>query len=177
MTNPVGAVLGTYSFLPFGGTLSSSGSAPSAFQFVGAAGVMGQVNDLLVMRSRLYDSTTGSFTTPDPLGLRGVATNLYTYADNNPVQLTDPSGNCPFCPLLFALDAFVETVVVPAAVDFIVSNPELVAGAIAFATSFLGDTGLTPTGIGDFIGNFIGTLAQGKNPFEFAPSLSDIQGS
>ncbi|MER6142552.1 RHS repeat-associated core domain-containing protein [Streptomyces sparsogenes] len=42
-------------------------------------------------RQRLYDPTTGQFTTPDPLGYPD-AGNLYLYAHHNPVDLVDPTG-------------------------------------------------------------------------------------
>ncbi|GAA4174190.1 toxin C-terminal domain-containing protein [Gryllotalpicola koreensis] len=46
--------------------------------------------------ARLYDPTTGSFTTADPLlSVDSFASrNAYAYAGNNPVTDTDPSGEC-----------------------------------------------------------------------------------
>jgi RHS repeat-associated protein len=47
-------------------------------------------------RNRYYDATTGRFTQEDPIGLAG-GTNLYGYANGDPVGYSDPYGlkvNC-----------------------------------------------------------------------------------
>jgi len=53
--------------------------------------------------NRYYDPMIGRYITPDPLGLSETSRNLYTYADNDPVNHSDPLGlfyvamdsNCP----------------------------------------------------------------------------------
>ena len=47
-------------------------------------------------RARYYDPAVGRFTQRDPIGLRG-GMNPYAYTDNRPVNLIDPTGNCPMC--------------------------------------------------------------------------------
>jgi RHS repeat-associated protein len=42
--------------------------------------------------ARWYQPTWGQYTQPDPLGFAGSPTNLYAYANNDPLALIDPSG-------------------------------------------------------------------------------------
>jgi hypothetical protein len=43
-------------------------------------------------RARYYAPGVGCFVSEDPLGFAGGETNLYRYAQNNPANLTDPTG-------------------------------------------------------------------------------------
>ena len=92
LTGASGAVLDSYSYLPFGQVLKSSGSVDNPFTFVGQFGVSADGNGLYYMRNRWYDPQTGRFTKPDVLGLDGGDVNLYRYTSNNPVNEIDPSG-------------------------------------------------------------------------------------
>ena len=49
--------------------------------------------------ARDYNSALGRFDSEDPLAFAAHDTNLYRYVDNDPVDLTDPSGDSPFPPL------------------------------------------------------------------------------
>jgi RHS repeat-associated protein len=44
------------------------------------------------LRNRFYSPDIGRFLQPDPVGFDGDATNLYRYAENNPVTSSDPTG-------------------------------------------------------------------------------------
>lgn len=91
VTGPNAAASSSYSYLPFGDILKSSGSGAGNFQFSGAFGV-GQFDDnLSSMRARFYDPAIGRFVQADPLGTAADA-NLYRYAMNNPISNIDPSG-------------------------------------------------------------------------------------
>ncbi|MHB1558088.1 MAG: RHS repeat-associated core domain-containing protein, partial [Isosphaeraceae bacterium] len=85
--------LASYSYLPFGGLLSSSGGASNPFTFVGQYGVTSGAGGLDTMGARTYDPATGQFLTNDPTGLAGGDTNLRIYAGNSPLDLIDPSGD------------------------------------------------------------------------------------
>ncbi len=55
---------------------------------------------LVHMNGRVYDLVLARFLSPDPINtvpdyLQNY--NAYTYALNNPMRFTDPSGNCPWC--------------------------------------------------------------------------------
>src|SRR5262249_49973448 len=51
-----------------------------------------RVTGLQYNRARYYDSTTGRWTTQDPIGFDGGDSNLYRYVKNNPTNEVDPSG-------------------------------------------------------------------------------------
>ena len=46
-------------------------------------------------RARYYNPNSGRFLSEDPIGFVSGDTNLYRYVKNNPIALTDPSGNGP----------------------------------------------------------------------------------
>ncbi len=91
LTNGSGQVVGTYDYSAFGLPRGATGSTPNPFQFGGAMGVTREPNGLLYMRARYYDPSTGRFISEDPMGSAG-GINLYTYAGNDPINATDPSG-------------------------------------------------------------------------------------
>lgn len=70
----------------FGQTNSPGTSFP--FEFTGRAKV---TDGLYYYRTRFYSVETGRFTSEDPIGYAGDL-NLYRYAENNPVELNDPTG-------------------------------------------------------------------------------------
>lgn len=91
ITNSTGTITNTYSYLPFGELLSSTGGT-NLFTFGGEFGVQTTGDGLYTMLARSYDPTIGRFTQPDPLGLKGGDANLYRYVGNNPVNAVDPTG-------------------------------------------------------------------------------------
>lgn len=105
LTDPSGAILGTWTYTPDGAVTSSTGTDPRvagttelfAGQYLDTS--TGLYND----RARQYEPSTGRFTTPDahtPTPL----TSTYIYADDNPLAFHDPSGlDCGWNP--FSSDA------------------------------------------------------------------------
>ncbi|MFF3598069.1 RHS repeat-associated core domain-containing protein [Kitasatospora indigofera] len=83
---------------PFG---NPRGTQPAPGTWAGTKGYIGGTKDdttgLTNLGARQYDSTTGRFITPDPLLDAGDPQqwNAYTYSNNNPVNLSDPSGLRP----------------------------------------------------------------------------------
>ena len=77
-----------YGYDPYGVSSASGAANGSTYQFAG------RENDgtgLYFNRARYYNPGWGRFISEDPIGLRG-GINVYAYAGNNPVSLTDPSG-------------------------------------------------------------------------------------
>ena len=80
------------SYEPFGNLLNSEGKEITPYAFTGE---WSEPSGLIYLRARYYDPVTGRFLSKDPV--RGIAAlpqslNPYTYAINNPVRYTDPSG-------------------------------------------------------------------------------------
>lgn len=78
-----------YQYDDFGQVLQSHEENTNLFRYVGVHGVMHETNGLTFMRARYYDPTIGRFNSEDPIW----STNLYPYADNNPIMGIDNSGN------------------------------------------------------------------------------------
>lgn len=81
-----GTLLDKFQYGPFGQTISTLGAYP--FHFTGRILVTPQ---LYQFRARYYDPLAGSFISEDPMPVLS-RYNLYTYVDNNPVNLVDPLG-------------------------------------------------------------------------------------
>ncbi len=83
VTNTSGTVAATATWGAYGARLAASGT-PSRL------GWQGQYTDpdasLVYLRARYYDPNTATFITPDPTH------TPYTYGNNDPWNLTDPSG-------------------------------------------------------------------------------------
>ncbi|MFI5457017.1 MAG: RHS repeat-associated core domain-containing protein, partial [Isosphaerales bacterium] len=99
LTNAAGAAVSSFSYLPYGGVLASTGTSTNSaggpsnpFTFVGQFGVASNGSGLDAMGARSYDPAIGQFTTQDPLGASAGESNLYEYAGNSPTNAIDPTG-------------------------------------------------------------------------------------
>jgi len=87
LTDATGTAIATYTYDPHGTTTAHTGSTTN-LQYAG------QYTDTETghqyLRARYYDPTTGQFLTRDPI--EAVTREPYSYAGNDPVNGTDPSG-------------------------------------------------------------------------------------
>jgi len=91
-------LVGRYEYGPFGDPYGHVGAGTS-FQFAGE--LWDEASQLYYLRARHYNPALGRFMTRDPFaGLVQVPQTLhpYVYVGNNPINLTDPSGQ--FAPLV-----------------------------------------------------------------------------
>lgn len=101
-TDATGAVTWTGGFDPFGGdSFSSAQKLRSYHRFPGQWQDnqwygFSKFADFSYNLHRWYDSATGRYTAPDPLGLDGSPLNLYVYATANPLAFVDPFGLASF---------------------------------------------------------------------------------
>jgi RHS repeat-associated protein len=101
LTDPLGSTIGlvdgsgtvqtSYTYEPFGKTSVTGAANGNTQQFTG------RENDgpLYYYRARYYIPTFGRFVSEDPAGYGGSGTNLYTYVQNDPINVADPSGENP----------------------------------------------------------------------------------
>jgi RHS repeat-associated protein len=95
VTDPSGAAAQTYSYDPWGNTTTSGVTGFDDNPWRYAAGYQDNNTGLIKYGTRYYDPTIGRWTQPDPLPgniTHPNTINRYTYAGNNPVNNTDPSG-------------------------------------------------------------------------------------
>jgi RHS repeat-associated protein len=89
------------------GVATTTGSADNRLLFKGL--LWEPDAGLYYARARWYDPTTGRFASEDPIGLAG-GINQYTFAQNDPTNLSDPNGKCLIC--IAALIGAVANVVI-----------------------------------------------------------------
>jgi RHS repeat-associated protein len=87
-----GSILATQSYSAFGSLLSQTGSSNNAQKYTGRE-IDGETG-FYYYRARYYDPVRGDFISEDPKGF-SAGVNFYAYANNNPVNANDPSGEIP----------------------------------------------------------------------------------
>lgn len=83
-----GTITHKYQYDEYGKVTQKEEADYNPFQYVGKYGVMYLTDHQYYMRARHYDPTIGRFLSEDPIW----STNLYPYADNNPIMFIDPDG-------------------------------------------------------------------------------------
>jgi RHS repeat-associated protein len=174
VTGTGGAVLNSYTYLPFGQTVTSTGTTPNPFTFDGRDGVLSAGNGNYLTRSRLYSSTTGRFTQRDLLGFTGGTTNLYQYAGNDPVDHIDPSGGFFIGVLGFqGASALAQSQL---AVASAVVRGAVSSGANAFISTVEANTGAFIDASGALLESAAPAVTT-AGPLTFAPTAVSVTGA
>jgi RHS repeat-associated protein len=90
LTGGSGQLANSYVYDSFGNLTASTGTLTNPFQYTGRE--FDSETGLYYYRARYYDATSGRFLSEDSLGHQA-GVNFYSYVENSPVNLLDPSGN------------------------------------------------------------------------------------
>jgi RHS repeat-associated protein len=179
LANSSAEVKTSYSYDPFGGPTITGATTDNPYQFTG------RENDgtgLQYNRARYYSPSMGRFISQDPAGAEGSGINLYGYVVGNPMDYTDPSGECPLCDWGY-WDGWGDVALWgigfgTAGITAVTIGP-VVIGTVATGLALAETSGVVivisdmATGM---LANVAGTLAQGAAKGEI-PSASNILGS
>jgi RHS repeat-associated protein len=92
ITDGTGAVVGTYSYDPYGGVTGHTGTTATPLQYNGQ--YTDEETGYQYLRARYYEPLTAQFLTIDPLVQ--MTAKQYQYADGDPVNRADPTGLLTF---------------------------------------------------------------------------------
>lgn len=106
-----GAALNQITYDTFGRLLYQSRSQDGD-RFVFTGREWDDETQLYCYRKRYYSADLGRFISPDPLGYGPGDVNLYRYALNSPLHVTDPSGCSPLTEFVLVLSVLAATYVV-----------------------------------------------------------------
>jgi RHS repeat-associated protein len=141
LTDNSGAIANKYIYTPFGDELYEAETVSNNFEFHGSIGATEDAENLLYMRERSYDVELGRFLSEDPLYLTGDVANLYRFANNDPIQFVDPTGEMSV--LALAGLAYNVGVMLPLAVEyFSSSDPDYKRDLVIAAGPYLVSTAL-----------------------------------
>ena len=151
LTTTNGTVSDTYVYDAFGIVLASTGTTPNSYRYAGEQ--YDSDLGLTYLRARYLNAGTGRFWTRDQVEQsRFVPGSLhkYTYARNNPVNNSDPSGNTEF-----TIGGLLTSIAIQATVG------ALVSGSIDYAIHGDAKRALRKAAQGAVIGGTLGGLFYG----------------
>jgi RHS repeat-associated protein len=90
LTDGAGVVRATFTYGPYGTLTASTGSSTTRFLFSGQ--YQDAESGFYYLRARYYDPTVGQFLSVDPLVAKTLSP--YGYVQGNPLNSSDPSGDC-----------------------------------------------------------------------------------
>jgi RHS repeat-associated protein len=90
LTDSSGDVQDTDTYDSYGNLTASTGTVPNNLLYAGE--YLDPETGLYYLRARYYDPTTGQFLTVDPLVAE--TEQAYSYAGDDPINVTDPTGLC-----------------------------------------------------------------------------------
>lgn len=93
LTNASGAVTNQFRYDAYG-RVGTEGASGFPFRYTGQR--IDAETGLYYYKARYYDADTGRFLQIDPVGYTADL-DLYAYVGNDPLNRTDPTGNCPMC--------------------------------------------------------------------------------
>jgi len=145
MTDSIGIMKEEIYYLPFGKTRSNTGTLNVKHKFTGQE--LDEETGLYNYGARYYDPEIGRFVSADSIVQDYTdpqTLNRYSYCRNNPVIITDPSGN------IFIIDD-----IIIAAVTYVVANAAVIAEGAAIGAA-IGGASAAVTG-----GNILQGMALG----------------
>src|SRR5262245_46725644 len=96
LTNGAGTVTDTVTYDAWGNVVSRTGTTAVGLLWIAEVGYyLDRETALVYVRDRLYGPAVGRWTSVDPAA--GAGGNFFTYSDNRPILLTDPSGRKTLC--------------------------------------------------------------------------------
>jgi RHS repeat-associated protein len=119
MTDEVENITHKYQYNFYGNMIQSEEQDSNLFTYIGKYGVMKE-GQFYFMRARFYDPETGRFVSQDPIW----STNLYPYANNNPLMFVDPMGESAIhiAPVVYKA---VKAIVDIAFIYFVLTKPDI----------------------------------------------------